>query len=55
MARLTPTIGVVRFGTGAYDVKRRLGLHLEDTNHAMVTMAGYTARIAKKLASPKSD
>ena len=43
-------IRLVRFGTGAYDVKRRLGLHLEDTNHSMVTMAGFTARAAKKLA-----
>ena len=37
-------IRLVRFGTGSYDVKRRLGLHLEDTNHAMVTMAGFSAR-----------
>jgi hypothetical protein len=44
-------VRLVRFGTGAYDVKRRLGLHLEDTNHAMVTMAGFTARAAKKLAT----
>lgn len=44
-------VRLVRFGTGAYDVKRRLGLHLEDTNHAMVTMAGFTARAAQKLAS----
>jgi hypothetical protein len=40
----------VRFGTGAYDVKRRLGFHLEDTNHAMVSMAGITTPIVKKLA-----
>ena len=33
-------IRLVRFGSGAYDVKRRLGLHLEDTNHAMVSMPG---------------
>jgi hypothetical protein len=33
-------VRLVRFGSGAYDVKRRLGFHLEDTNHAMVTMAG---------------
>jgi hypothetical protein len=45
-------VRLVRFGSGAYDVKRRLGFHLEDTNHAMVTMAGITAplRPAKKLA-----
>jgi hypothetical protein len=43
-------VRLVRFGTGAYDVKRRLGFHLEDTNHAMVAMAGITARAVKKLA-----
>ena len=42
-------IRLVRFGTGAYDVKRRLGFHLEDTNHAMVAMAGITARAVKQL------
>ncbi|HEX5809593.1 MAG TPA: GNAT family N-acetyltransferase [Anaerolineales bacterium] len=42
-------VRLVRFGTGAYDVKRRLGFHLEDTNHAMVTMAGITARAVKQL------
>ncbi len=40
-------VRLVRFGAGAYDVKRRLGFHLEDTNHAMVTMAGFLARAAK--------
>lgn len=40
-------VRLVRFGTGAYDVKRRLGFHLEDTNHAMVTMAGFLTRTAK--------
>lgn len=44
-------VRLVRFGTGAYDVKRRLGLHLEDTNHAMVTMAGFSARAAKRLVA----
>ena len=42
---------LVRFGSGAYDVKRRLGFHLEDTNHAMVAMAGITSRSVKRLAS----
>ena len=37
-------VRLVRLGTGAYDVKRRLGFHLEDTNHAMVTMALLTSR-----------
>ncbi len=41
-------IRLVRFGTGAYDVKRRLGFHLEDTNHAMVSMPGLTTRAAKR-------
>jgi hypothetical protein len=44
-------IRLVRFGSGAYDVKRSLGLHLEDTNHAMVTMAGVTSRATTKLAT----
>ena len=44
-------VRLVRFGTGSYDVKRRLGFHLEDTNHAMVIFAGFPARAAKKLAS----
>lgn len=44
-------IRLVRFGSGAYDVKRRLGFHLEDTNHAMVTMAGITSRLMKKIAN----
>jgi CelD/BcsL family acetyltransferase involved in cellulose biosynthesis len=41
-------IRLVRFGTGAYDVKRRLGFHLEDTNHAMVTMASFKSRASKR-------
>ncbi|MCC6298496.1 MAG: GNAT family N-acetyltransferase [Anaerolineales bacterium] len=41
-------VRLVRFGTGAYDVKRRLGFHLEDTNHAMVTMAAFGLRSKKK-------
>lgn len=44
-------IRLVRFGTGAYDVKRRLGFHLEDTNHAMVSMPGLTTRKAKQKAT----
>ncbi len=44
-------VRLVRFGSGAYDVKRRLGFHLEDTNHIMVTMAGLASQAAKRLAS----
>jgi hypothetical protein len=44
-------VRLVRFGSGAYDVKRRLGLHLEDTNHAMVTISGIASRASKQLAS----
>jgi hypothetical protein len=44
-------VRLVRFGSGAYDVKRRLGFHLEDTNHAMITMAGILSRAAKRLTS----
>jgi CelD/BcsL family acetyltransferase involved in cellulose biosynthesis len=47
-------VRLVRFGTGAYDVKRRLGFHLEDTNHAMVTMAGFSSRAAKRKAETLS-
>ena len=43
-------VRLVRFGSGAYDVKRRLGLRLEDTNHAMISMAGIMARAAQRLA-----
>ena len=46
-------VRLVRFGSGAYDVKRRLGFHLEDTNHAIVAMAGITSRAVKKLVSPE--
>ncbi len=42
-------IRLLRFGSGAYDVKRRLGFHLEDTNHAMITMAGITPHATKQL------
>jgi hypothetical protein len=41
-------VRLVRFGSGAYDVKRRLGLHLEDTNHAMVTISGFPVRTAEQ-------
>ena len=41
-------IRLVRFGSGAYDVKRRLGLHLENTNHAMISMAGFSTRTKKQ-------
>lgn len=43
-------VRLVRFGTGAYDVKRRLGFHLEDTNHAMFMMAGVSSRARKRKA-----
>jgi hypothetical protein len=42
-------IRLLRFGSGAYDVKRRLGFHLEDTNHAMITMAGLSSHATKQL------
>jgi hypothetical protein len=44
-------VRLIRFGTGAYDIKRRLGFHLEDTNHAMVSFAGIPERAAKKLVA----
>jgi len=44
-------VRLIRFGSGAYDVKRRLGFHLEDTNHAMITMPGIMARAKTLLSS----
>jgi len=46
-------IRLVRFGSGAYDVKRRLGFHLENTNHAMISIAGIESSIAKQLTNTK--
>ncbi len=43
-------VHLVRFGSGTYDVKRRLGFHLEDTNHAMIAMAGIRSHTPKQLA-----
>lgn len=47
-------VRLVRFGSGAYDVKRMLGLHLEDTNHAMATIAGTTTRAPTRVKSTQS-
>jgi hypothetical protein len=47
-------VRLVRLGTGAYDVKRRLGFHLEDTNHAMVMVAGSSPRAKKRKAESLS-
>ncbi|NWG35410.1 MAG: hypothetical protein HXY42_13320 [Chloroflexi bacterium] len=44
-------VRLVRLGSGAYDVKRRLGFHLEDTNHAMISMAGILSRVARRAAT----
>jgi hypothetical protein len=46
-------VRLVRFGSGAYDVKRRLGFHLENTNHAMISLAGIPIRPAKRSTSTK--
>ena len=48
-------VRLVRFGTGAYDVKRMLGLHLEDTNHAMATIAGTTSHTTSKVKTPSQS
>ena len=42
-------IRLIRFGSGAYDIKRRLGFHLEDTNHAMITMAAFSSHAVKQF------
>lgn len=44
-------VRLIRFGTGSYDIKRRLGFHLEDTNHAMVSFAGVPEHTARKLVA----
>lgn len=44
-------VRLVRFGSGAYDVKRRLGLHLENTNHAMISMAGFATRAKRQMVA----
>jgi len=36
-------------------VKRMMGLHLEDTNHAMATIAGITSRTSSKLRTPSQS
>ncbi len=41
-------VRLVRFGAGSYDIKHKLGFHLEDTNHAMIAMAGFSTRGKKK-------
>ncbi|HMB23103.1 MAG TPA: hypothetical protein VKP08_09750 [Anaerolineales bacterium] len=45
-------VRLIRFGSGDYDIKRRLGFHLEDTNHAMLKIAGITTRVMKRLEDP---
>lgn len=41
----------LRFGSGAYDVKRRLGFELEDNNHsAIATHSPFLRRLAKWMA-----
>lgn len=48
-------VRLVRFGSGAYDVKRRLGFHLENTNHAMVSITSFSSRAVKKLVAPSEN
>lgn len=45
---------LVRFGNGSYDIKRSLGLRLENTNHAMISMAGIMSRAAQRHANEKN-
>jgi hypothetical protein len=42
-------VRLVRLGSGSYDVKRRMGFHLEDTNHAMISMASMMSRAMKRI------
>ncbi len=41
----------IRLGSGAYDVKRRLGFKLEDNNHIILMGAGQFSRGVTRLAS----
>jgi hypothetical protein len=41
----------IRLGSGAYDVKRRLGFKLEDNNHIILMGAGQFSRGVARLAS----
>jgi predicted N-acyltransferase len=41
---------LLRWGSGAYDVKRRLGFEKEENNHAVFVGQGFAARLATKLA-----
>ncbi|HEY9153031.1 MAG TPA: GNAT family N-acetyltransferase [Anaerolineales bacterium] len=41
----------IRLGSGAYDVKRRLGFKLEDNNHVILTGAGPLSKGVTRLAS----
>jgi len=44
-------VRLVRFGSGTYDIKHRMGFHLEDTNHAMISTASMMSRTMKRLSS----
>lgn len=44
-------VRLVRFGAGSYDVKRSMGFHLEDTNHAMISMASIMSRAMKRMST----
>ena len=41
---------LLRWGSGAYEVKRRLGFELENNNNAVLAGGGFCTRLAAKLA-----
>ena len=44
-------VKIFRLGSGAYEVKRRLGFQIEDTNHILVSGSGHLSRILMRLVS----
>ncbi len=43
-------IRLLRWGSGAYDIKRRLGFELEDNNHAVIASSSRLASLAARFA-----
>jgi len=41
---------LLRWGSGAYDLKRRLGFELENNNNALLAGRDFCTRLAIKLA-----
>jgi len=50
-AAFEKNLRLLRWGSGAYDVKRRLGFQLESNNHAVFVGAGPLSRLVSRLAA----